>query len=384
MDYRNIDLFSPLLVVVVIFFYVLFAFIGAENHLRGLISVAPLTYIYILCGTLIFIVGYLVAKLVEKHIIEKNIGTRNASDIIRTFLDWIVRFPKFAPKGLIIWVCIPLIFQFINLLIIGGIPLFSGYMKASAFNSVTVASYLLFILTINALLAYYYKHKYFLLVIIGVILFTATGYRALLVGIILSVLITVFYTRAKRFKYFLVLVPVIILLGLLIGSIAASSIEWQHWNVNPMSLIFIRAGYTLNILDKIVFLHNPHPGLVIYSVLTGFFQSADPRLVLGQLVLHRVSSITATIFGPAILELGIIGLAIQMFFFGLVLELLHYLQNIKKGLYTVFYAVGLAHIIIWVETSPMDLAVWIYFIFAIIIITTAVMATYRKKSLQIS
>jgi uncharacterized membrane protein len=57
-----------------------------------------------------------------------------------------------------------------------------------------------------------------------------------------------------------------------------------------------------------------------------------------------------------------------MFFLGLVLELLHYLQKIKKGLYTTLYAIGLASTIIWVETSPMDLAVWIYYLAGVIVI----------------
>ena len=139
------------------------------------------------------------------------------------------------------------------------------------------------------------------------------------------------------------------------------SIEWQHWNVTPLSLVFIRAGYTITILDYIVRMDNPHPGMLTYYIVTGFFKSVDPRLVLGQLVFQKDVSITSTIFGPAILEWGYIGLGIQMFFMGLILELFHYIQKIKNGIYTAFYAIGLAYTIIWVETSPADLAVWIFY-----------------------
>ena len=71
------------------------------------------------------------------------------------------------------------------------------------------------------------------------------------------------------------------------------------------------------------------------------------------------------------MDAGYLGLAVQMFFLGLVLELLHYLQTIKKGLYTSFYAIGLASTIVWVETGPMDLAVWIYYLLGVIVIVTA-------------
>jgi len=217
-------------------------------------------------------------------------------------------------------------------------------------------------------------------VALGVLVFALTGYRALMVGIILTILITVYYTQNRKREYFLILVPAIIFIGLIMGYVAAISIEWQHWQENPLSLIFIRAGYTLHILDLIVNLPHHTSGLLSYTVLTGFFNSLDPRLLLGQQVLHTNSSITSTIFGPAILEFGYIGLGIQMLFFGIMLELTHYLQKIKKGLYTVLYGLGLSYIIIWVETSPMDLMVWIYFLAALVVVVNAAIQLKINKS----
>jgi oligosaccharide repeat unit polymerase len=271
----------------------------------------------------------------------------------------------------LIFVLVPMFVQLINLYFLGGIPLFSGYLKAVAYNNITVISYCIFLIAITSLMAKFYNKKYFLLVLIGLILFAATGYRATLVGIILSVLITIFYVNGNKFKYLYILIPIIIVSGLIVGYVAAISIQWQHWNVNPLSLVFIRAGYTLTILNKIVAMQNSSHGLLTYSVLTGFINSMDPRLVLGQYLLKYHTSITSTIFGPAILDAGYLGLAVQMFFLGLVLELLHYLQTVKKGLYTSFYAIGLASTIIWVETGPMDLSVWVYYLIGVIVIVSA-------------
>lgn len=374
MDIKNIDIFSPLIVIAVIIFYVLFAAIGTEYNMMGLSPVSAITYIYIFYGSLIFILGISVAYLIEKRVTGKFFDGKKARDSLRTFLDYMANHKYFTERRVLFWVLFPLALQFINLYLMGGIPLFSGYLKEGAFNSITVISYTLFLLAITTLMVKYYRRSYFILVLIGVIVFAATGYRATGIGIILSVMIGVFYTNGNRFKYFLILTPAIIIAGLIIGYLAATSIEWQHWNVNPLSLVFIRAGYTLTILDKIVHMQSSGHGLITYNVLTGFMKSVDPRLVLGEFVLKYYTSITSTIFGPAILDFGYLGLGVQMFFLGLVLKLLHGLQNIKSGLYTVFYAIGLSHTIIWVETSPMDLAVWIYYLVAVVVIITALIS----------
>ncbi len=348
--------------------------------MKGLSSVSLLTYLYIFYGVLIFLFGFSIAKIIEKYYFQRNLGDMNPRDHIKSFIDYIQYNSRFTERNVLLFVSIPLIVQLINLYFLGGVPLFSGYLKAVAYNNLTVISYVIFIIAITSLMANFYNRKYFLLVIIGAALFAATGYRATIISIIVSVLITIYYVNGNKFKYLLTLVPIIIILGLIIGYVAASSIQWQHWgNVNPLNLVFIRAGYTLTILDKIVSMQNTSHGLLTYSILSGFIKSNDPRLILGQYLLKYNTSITSTIFGPAILEWGYLALGVQMFFLGLTLELLHYLQKIKKGLYTSFYAIGLASTIVWVETSPMDLAGWIYYLIAVIVIISVIIQ-FKKSS----
>jgi oligosaccharide repeat unit polymerase len=375
MKIKNVDLFTPLVIVIVILFYLLLATIGIQYHMRHLKPVASITYLYIFYGIFVFLAGFLAAKLLEKFFLKK----RNASEGFKTFFDYIENSRYFKEKFVLIFVILPLLIQLINLFFLGGIPLFSGVLKARAFNILTIISYVFFLIGINVLIAKFYKKRYFLIVFIGVILFAATGYRATTIAIIVSVLITAFYTNEHKFKHFLIITPVIIVLGLLVGYIAALSIEWQHWNVNPLSLVFIRAGFTLTVLDKIIQIQNTAHGLITQSILSGFLHLNDPRSVLGQFVFKHPVSYTSTIFGPAILDFGIIGLTIQMFFLGMMLELLHHLQKIKKGTYTAFYSMGLAHTIIWVETSPTDLTVWIYFLIAVLLVLNA-MISMNKKS----
>jgi oligosaccharide repeat unit polymerase len=375
MKIKNVDLFTPLIIVIVILFYLLLATIGIQYHMRNLKPVATITYLYIFYGIFVFLAGYLAAKLLEKFFIKK----RNASKGIKTFFDYIENSRYFREEFVLIFVISPLIIQLINLFFLGGIPLFSGVLKAKAFNLLTIISYIFFLISINILIAKFYKKRYFLLVFFGVILFAATGYRATTIAIIVSVLITAFYTNEHKFKYFLIITPVIIVLGLIVGYIAALSIEWQHWHVNPLSLVFIRAGFTLTVLNKIILIQNTGHGLITQSILSGFLHLNDPRLVLGQFVFKHPVSYTSTIFGPAILDFGLLGLTIQMVFLGLMLELLHYLQKIKKGMYTAFYSMGLAHTIIWVETSPTDLAVWIYFLIAVVLVLNATISMNKNS-----
>jgi len=48
--------------------------------------------------------------------------------------------------------------------------------------------------------------------------------------------------------------------------------------------------------------------------------------------------------------------------------LLHTLQKMKKGIYTAFYAIILAHSLIWIETGPTDLVVWAFFVIGLLLI----------------
>ena len=135
MELKNISIFSPLILIGVIFFYVLFALICTTYYIGGLSPVKLLTYLYIIYGTLIFLVGYLSARLIEKYYFKKNIGDKNAKDVLKSFLDIMENNRRFTENGVRNWVLLALFLQLINLIFLGGIPLFSGYLKAVANNN---------------------------------------------------------------------------------------------------------------------------------------------------------------------------------------------------------------------------------------------------------
>ena len=129
-----------------------------------------------------------------------------------------------------------------------------------------------------------------------------------------------------------------------------------------------RAAFTLNVLSKAIENQFTTMGNLFYTTLTGFFTHSDARVLVGQATIGRVHSITSTIFGPALLDFGIVGMLVQMFLIGIILKTLHSIQNYSKSIFTAFYGILLAQTIIWIETGPTDVVVWLFYLIGILLI----------------
>jgi oligosaccharide repeat unit polymerase len=258
--------------------------------------------------------------------------------------------------------------QTLNLYLLGGIPLLNGYLKFQATTDLWRMAYLIFLPALNLLLAKYPRKWYYILFIIGLVLFAVNGYRTSTIAIILSVLITTYYVMKLKTKYLLLSIFLMTLVFIILGYVAVKAIQWQNWVLNPLELVFYRAGFTMMVLDKITHMPGFTGGDLFYQALTG----GHPRVTVGQIVLGYqpvngiTTSITSTIFGPAVLDFGAWGLAIQMFMLGLILRFMHSAQNIAGGVFTALYAIMLAHTMIWIETGPTDSMVWFLYVLGII------------------
>lgn len=398
---NKIDVFSPYLVIFAIFLYVLFGITGFYYEIKGLIAPPLGIYLYILLGCCFFVAGVLFPKLIYKLNFKGFESTNKFLNYLYFKKDDLNNFlnenksqshsktSKITFSRLEIFilgiVIVGLLLQALNLFNSGGIPLLSGYLKAKAVTKIWIISYLLFLPGINILLAKFNRSYYYILFLLGIALFALTGYRTTTIVIILSVFITLYYTRkfSKNLKwvYFTIFVIGLVGIGLLVGYISAKSIEWQLWTLNPLELFFYRAGYTLTVFDKLIGIQGATNGTLAYYSLTGFFQSADPRAIVGEVVLGYKHSSTSTIFGPALLDFGTWALALQMFILGLVLKLMHLIQKTKKGIFTAFYAIILAQTMVWIETGPTDLVVWIFYLISIILLLFAFFK-WRNKNLN--
>lgn len=365
---KKFDLFHPLIIVFMVILFLLIAM--PMWYFYGKLPAPNLDlYIYIGIGLLSFIFGILLSNYLLKNKIS-IINSDNFRETSNSNPQKLDLFEKYSKNELIIigFVALGILLQIINIALLGGIPLFSATLKAKAATKIWLLSYIIFLPSINILLARYNRQSHYMLLFIGLVLFVLTGYRTTPIAIMLSALITLYYTRDVDIKYIILAVLAIGIVLLAVGFIAVQAISWQHWSLNPVELVSYRAAFTLNILSSAIQNQCVTMGNLFYATLTGFFTHTDPRVLVGIATISRNHSITSTIFGPALLDFGILGMIVQMLFLGIVLKTLHTLQSHKKSIFTAFYGILLAQTIIWIETGPTDVVVWLFYLIGIFII----------------
>ncbi|HII08072.1 MAG TPA: oligosaccharide repeat unit polymerase [Methanosphaera sp.] len=358
MNYKKFDIFSPLVFVLLVVVYLIFSQIAFNYHLKELVGI-NINTLYVIGLGLVFYVGGL---CLSRYLLNNKEFSLNETKINRIFSE------KILLSLVIVGICL----QVINLIYLGGIPLFSGYLKAHAATRIWLLSYLIFLPSINILMARYNNKKYYLLFIIGLVLFVFTGYRTTVMAIVISMLITLYYTKDLKWKYLLLAIIAIFILLLIVGYVAVKSIEWQTWTLSPLELLFYRAGYTLQVLDHAVVLQGSTHGQLLYNTLMGFFKSTDPRVIVGSTTLGYAHSTTSMIFGPALLDFGLYAMLLQMFLLGAVMNFIYLIQKSLGNVFVGLYAILLAHVFIWIETGPTDLVVLLFFLITIIIILYSV------------
>ncbi len=341
MDFKKIDFFNPLILVIAILAFLAMGYVGSFNYrFEDPLDLEVIALILFSC--LIFIIGTVLVKY--------KINVENTKEI--AFL---------SEKLLIILVIIALILQTLNLILLGGIPLFDSVLKSNATTNIWRIAYPLFLITANLLLAKYYDKKYLLLVILGALIFGLNGYRTSVLGILGSTFITLYYLDKISKKLGIIFIAIIVIGIIAVGYVASQSIASQNWTLNPLELIFYRAAFTLELFERII----PLGGSTNGHILSMIFSSGSPRTFVGEYVMKYTFCATSTLFGPVYLDFGLIGLTIQMLFMGIFLELIY---KLKKGIGIGVYSIILTHTLIWIETGPTDIMIWFLYLIGLILI----------------
>lgn len=343
MNLKKIDFFQPFIVVIAILAFLTMGYVGSFNYrFEDPLDLEVILTVVFAC--IIFSAGALFVKFKIKAAETKE-------------------FNFLSEKMLAVLVLIALALQTLNLVLIGGIPLFSSVLKSNATTNIWRIAYPLFLIMTNILLAKFYNRKYLLLVVLGALIFGLNGYRTSVLGILASTFITLYYLEKISRKEGIIFIAVMALALMAIGYIASQSIANQNWTLNPLELIFYRAAFTLEVFEKILPLGATTHG----HILSMIFSSGSPRTFIGEYVLKYTVCLTSTLFGPVYLDFGLIGLTVQMLFMGTFLGLVH---KLKKGIGVGIYSMILTHTLIWIETGPTDIMIWflylIGFIFLII------------------
>lgn len=332
---NKITIFHPLILPVAFLIFLTMGYIGSFNYrFTDPLNIKVISTVILAC--VVFTAGILITKIDFK---DKKINFLNE-------------------KLLLILLAVGLLLQSLNLVLLGGIPLFSSTLKSSATTNLWRIAYPLVLITLNLLLAKFYQRKYILLIILCGVIFTLNGYRTSVLGILGSSFITLYLKNKISNKVSVILVILIASLIVIVGYIASQSIATQHWTLNPLELIFYRAAFTLEVLEKIIPLNGSTHG----HILSMIFSSGSPRTFIGNYVLHYNVCLTSTLIGPILLDFGYIGLIIQMFFMGVFLKLMYKTKNI--GLYSII----LTHSLIWIETGPTDIMIWFLYLIGLIYI----------------
>ena len=341
MKFEKPDFFQPLIIVVGILAFLAMGYIGSFNY-RFEDPLKPEVILTIIFACIIFAAGVLLVRY--KITVEK---TNEISFLSERLLAALA--------------VIALILQGMNLILIGGIPLFNSVLKSNATTNIWRVAYPLFLITVNLLLAKYYNRKYLIIVLLGAAIFGLNGYRTSVLGILGSSFITLYYLDKISKKAGIAFIALIAVGIMAIGYIASQSIATQHWTLNPLELIFYRAAFTLEVFEKII----PLGGTTHGHILSMVFSSGSPRTFIGEYVLHYTVCLTSTLFGPVYLDFGLIGLTIQMLFMGIFIELVY---KVKKGIGVGIYSIILTHTIIWIETGPTDIMIWFLYLLGMILI----------------
>jgi oligosaccharide repeat unit polymerase len=388
MKFEKVDLFSPYILVLIIALYVSLALIAYQEHLEDLQWISNTTLLYVLFGTIFFIAGVFIPKIIYNNneklqsLFGGTVTNENSApwyNKLRILLD---------ERVLVAAVLIALFLQVLNLYLLGGIPLLSGYLKFKATTDLWRIAYPIFLPAITILLAKYPRKWYYILFIVGLVVFAINGYRTTTMAILISGFITLYYSRKIKTSYIIISIFIIALVGIIAGYIAVKSIQWQQWTLNPLELVSYRAGFTMMVFDKIVQMAGTTGGDLFHQALT----TGHPRVTVGQIVLGYptagdtlTTSITSTIFGPAVLDFGFYAMAIQMFIIGVVLRIVYATQIKANGAFTALYAIILTHTMIWVETGPTDSVVYIFYLLAflaVILYATQLMKNSKKAILN--
>ncbi|MBQ7929064.1 MAG: oligosaccharide repeat unit polymerase family protein [Methanobrevibacter sp.] len=341
MKLEKLDFFQPFIVVVAILAFLLMGYIESFNYrFEDPLDLEVILTIIFAC--VVFTIG---AFFVKYKITIENLRETN-------FL---------SEKLLVILVVIALVLQALNLVLIGGIPLFNSVLKSNATTNIWRVAYPLFLIMINILLAKYYDRKYLVLVLLGALIFGLNGYRTSVLGILGSSFITLYYLEKISKKVGIAFIAIIVVGIMAIGYIASQSIATQHWTLNPVELVFYRAAFTLEVFERIL----PLGGTTHGHILSMIFSSGSPRTFIGQYVLSDNVCLTSTLFGPGYLDFGLIGLTVQMLFMGVFLGMVH---KLKKGIGVGIYSIILTHTLIWIETGPTDIMIWFLYLIGFILI----------------
>ena len=308
----------------------------------------------------------------------------------------IIKFPyeDLYSLGLLL-IIIGIIFFFICIATVGGVPLLKPSLRYSLKPIFTMP--VLLIIPGMCILASVYTEKmkinlitrsqarfrFLILLIITSLFILSLGYRTHLLSIILILIILGYY--GDIIAPWEVVIGALLAIGLIIGiGYYRSLSEYAITKAtSPFYSLQSRADFTLNVLNKLNTIGGNYGvthGHLIASSIPGSEKS--PRMIVGKLIAWRTEvSVTPTLIGQMVADFGKIGVAIEMTLLGFNLGIGFKIVKITKNYFYIgLYALIITYAILGVETGILDIQVIIYYLIALFIFIIIIFKSNINKN----
>ena len=372
------EIFSPLIVLVTFTLFLLLATDHVSRDLQIVIIIAFLSF---------FIGSIILPRLVLNN--QDNENKEHEDN----------KIPLFNSKDVYsIGFCLTLIgivFLFISIASIGGLPILKSSLRYSLKPIFTMPVFL--VIPGIGLIASHYLNQYqkneisrsqarfrfLLLTAIGIITVLTLEYRTPIIAILLMMIIIGYYGK--------ILSVWEVILGALIGVCAIIGIGYIRSlnelaissNTNPFSTLESRPNFTmhvLNLLNQISGNFGLLHGKMLASSMPG--SELGPRMLVGKLIAWRTEvTVTPTLLGQMLVDFGKVGVAVEMGLLGFILGTGYKIIKItQNSFYIAIYSIILTYSIVGVETGILDIQVLSYFF---IISSIYLAAILKDKGIEI-
>ena len=373
------EIFSPLIVLVT---FTLFLLLATDPISRDLQIVLIIAFVSFFIGSIIF----------PRFILNNQNEEFNKTDKKNKIL-------LFDTKDIYsLGFCLTLIgiiFLFISIASVGGLPILKSSLRYSLKPIFTMPVFLVIpgigLIASHRLNQYkngeisriQVRFRFLVLTFIGIITVLTLEYRTPIIAILLMMIIIAYYGE--------ILSVWEVILGALIGVCAIMGIGYLRSlnelaisaNTSIFSTLETRANFTmhvLNLLNQISGNFGLLHGKMIASSMPG--SPLGPRMLVGKLIAWRTEvTVTPTLIGQMLVDFGKIGVALEMCLLGFILGTGYKIIKITKdSFYIAIYSLILTYSIVGVETGILDIQILFYFFIISFIYLAAIL---KDKGIKI-
>lgn len=279
-------------------------------------------------------------------------------------------------------VLVSLVFFFISVASVGGIPLLKPSIRYLLKPAFTMPVFL--IIPGTCLISSTYlkdfqdgkitrsqaRFRFLFLLVVNCAFLLLLGYRTPLLAAFLILIIIGFY--GNIISLWEVVVGALMGVGAIIGigyfrSLSEMTITSS---TNPFYTLQSRADFTLHVLNLLDFIGGNF-GVTHGQLLASSIPGSDlgPRMMVGKLIAWRTEvTVTPTLLGQMVADFGKVGVFVEMLILGFTLGIgFKLMQKTKDFIYIAIYSLILTYAILGVETGILDIQVLLYFAIAIFI-----------------